>query len=152
MGRKDIPLLSLDEDNFSQSIKKINEFGVDTILHSPLLRAKQTLEIISPKINFKDIIEEHQLIERDFGFFEGKEKNLANRNNLDSEGTVENIEDFRNRIFNFYKSYSNSNKRLLIIGHSAFYRESVQLLKLNNRNSIACCEAISLNFPSLNKP
>lgn len=146
MGHKDISLSSKKESDFLKSIVEINKFEVDTILISPLLRAKQTLEIISKRIKFKDVIEDYRLIERNFGCFEGQKKTSSNRVLLNTDKSVENIDLFRDRILDFFKSYEDSNKSFLIIGHSAFYREAVELLQLNNNKSINCCETIQLKF------
>ena len=59
MGRANLPLLSLAPEVFERSIQHINNHSVDTVLCSPLLRAKQTFDIVSPHININKCTESH---------------------------------------------------------------------------------------------
>lgn len=148
MGRADLPLLSQDPLKFKNAIQLINNYPVDAILCSPLLRAKQTFNIIEPYIHLNKYTENQLLIERDFGLFEGKKKNKRNRALLEEEASVESIDLFRSRISSFFESYKEDINCCLVIGHSAFYREATKLFNLGNKESINCCEAVVLEFPN----
>lgn len=124
MGRCDEPL---NEKGFEQAEtvrKELLNTDFDLIICSPLLRAKQTAEVINKNRNIK-IIYDDRIIERDFGEFEG-----SNTSNFDFLGywdyfkndkyeKAENIQDFFTRIYSFLdditKKYSNMN--ILIVAH-----------------------------------
>lgn len=57
MGRADLPLLSQEPLNFKDAIQLINNYSVDTVLCSPLLRAKQTFDIIKYYIHLNKYTE-----------------------------------------------------------------------------------------------
>ncbi|MCK5311805.1 MAG: phosphoglycerate mutase family protein [Desulfobacteraceae bacterium] len=147
MGRANLPLLSMAPEAFKKSIQLINEHSVDIVLCSPLLRAKQTFDIIRPHINLNKCTENHLLIERDFGLFEGKKKNEKNRALLEIDKSVEPINLFRSRIASFFELHEKETNSCLIISHSAFFREATKLFNLKNKSSINCCEAVILEFP-----
>ncbi len=147
MGRADLPLLSLSPNVFKQAIHLINDHSIDTVLCSPLLRAKQTFDIVRPHTHLNKYTESHLLIERDFGRFEGKTKNKKNRALLETDKSVEPINSFRSRIASFFELHKKEIKNALIIGHSAFFREATKLFRLENKSSINCCEAVILEFP-----
>lgn len=78
-GRKDIPLCEYGK---KQITLLANMFDKDikykTIYTSPLIRTKQSSEIIANKLDIKQIIEDELLLERDYGIAEGmsfEEKN-----------------------------------------------------------------------------
>ncbi len=142
-----MPLLNLEPETFKKAIQCINDYSVDTVLCSPLLRAKQTFDIVRPHINLNKCTESNLLIERDFGLFEGKKKNERNRALLEVDKSVESINLFRSRIASFFELHEKETNRCLIIGHSAFYREATKLFNLKNKSSINCCEAVILEFP-----
>ena len=123
-GRVDIVL---NENGIKQAIetsKKLENEEIDLIICSPLNRTKQTAEIIKGKKNIP-IICDNELIERDFGEFEG-----LNKANFDFEGfwsyknnykyeKAENIEEFFNRIYNFLDriKIEYSDKKILLVAH-----------------------------------
>ncbi|MDE6292341.1 MAG: histidine phosphatase family protein, partial [Bacilli bacterium] len=57
--------------------EKIMEVDYDVIISSPLIRARETSEIINAKS--KEIIYDGRLAERDAGSFKGKSLDLTNR-------------------------------------------------------------------------
>jgi len=75
-GRRDLPLTALGKEQslavaiaLAKRVKKI-----DAIYSSPLLRARQTAEVIADKTGVKDFIVEDDLIERDYGILTGKSR------------------------------------------------------------------------------
>ena len=74
MGRCDEPL---NENGIRQAYiakEEIDKYDIDFIICSPLIRARQTAEIINEDRNLEMIIDE-RIIERNFGEFEGTVKN-----------------------------------------------------------------------------
>ncbi|EGQ7944673.1 histidine phosphatase family protein, partial [Vibrio cholerae] len=84
-GRKDIPIIGIDEALMADAITLVKSSKPDLLLHSPLLRAVQTAEFFSKEFSFKKVISEPLLIERDFGCYEGLEKTKLNRKYLELE-------------------------------------------------------------------
>lgn len=77
----------------------------DIIISSPLVRARETSEIIN--IHDKEIIYDERLSERDAGSFKGKSLDLTDRyeywnyNTNLVQGDEENIRDFFKRVWSF---------------------------------------------------
>lgn len=123
-GKTDIPL---NHDGVYQAnlIKeKLENEDIDLIISSPLKRARHTASIIN-KDRQIDIIYNDLLSERNFGEFEGK-----NKNDFDFVGTwdfnankfyekAENIVDFFDRVNNFLDYISNeyNDKNILLVTH-----------------------------------
>ena len=105
MGRKDIPLNDEGLEEAHNTSKKINNIDFDLIISSPLVRAKQTAEIINEERN-NQIVFDERIQERSLGDLE--EKKYTNDNNdiwdinlnVDSFG-IETMEDFKERVFSF---------------------------------------------------
>lgn len=71
-GRCDIPLNENGIQQANEVTNKSKDISFDLIFCSPLLRARQTCEIINKDRNAKVVIK-NELIERDFGIYESKE-------------------------------------------------------------------------------
>ena len=69
-GRADIGLNEKGKQQAEETRKTLENEKIDLIICSPLLRAKQTAEIINKNRNIP-IIYDDDIIERDFGEFEG---------------------------------------------------------------------------------
>ena len=70
MGRCDEPLNDKGKEQANTTKNKLDDKKIDLIICSPLLRAKETAEIIN-KSKKLPIIYEKNLIQRDFGELEG---------------------------------------------------------------------------------
>ena len=70
MGRCDEPLNDKGKSQALETKNKLLDVGIDLIICSPLLRTKQTAEIINGNRNIP-VIYDDRIIERDFGEFEG---------------------------------------------------------------------------------
>lgn len=123
MGRTDIELNDEGRRQAQVMREKLSSVHFDYILSSPLLRAKETAEIIAlshPNANFA-VLEE--LTERNFGDYEGKPNNgdyyglwFANNTSMPNG---ESVKDLRGRVFSFLDSLAElySGKDLLLVSH-----------------------------------
>ena len=123
-GKADIELNEKGIEQAQLTSKKFKDIEIDLIICSPLKRAKQTAEIIN-RVTKCRIIYEDGVSERDFGEFEGK-----NKENFDFNGywsykknykyeKAENIREFFDRIYRtldeIIKKYKDKN--ILIVSH-----------------------------------
>jgi len=142
MGRYNLPLLSTDHDEFKESISLIKEWKPTKIYYSPLLRAIETKNIILNKVDISKAIECEDLIERDFGSLEGKEKNETNRKKIELCSLAESKTQFRERISKFLTMIETEiDESILVVGHSSFFREMMDVISTSSSVSINCCEA-----------
>lgn len=125
--------ISLNEKGINQAEevrKKLEEKDIDLIIASPLDRTKQTAEIINK--NMKVPIKYHNnLMERDFGVYEGKdakkleiwESLLKYYDNVEVEDG-EKIQDFFGRVFECMKDIEkeNKDKNVLLVTHGGVAR------------------------------
>lgn len=124
MGRKDLLLSKTGEEQARKTRDSIKDLGIDLIISSPLIRTKQTAMIINELKN-KPIIYSEEIIERDFGEFEGlntEEFNFKSYwsykdNNIYEK--AENITDFFNRVYKFLDELKDKypDKNILIVTH-----------------------------------
>ncbi len=123
-GRTDIPL----NDSGIESAKKAREIlrkcSFDAVYCSPLLRAKQTLEVAYPNVK---AIYDDRLMEWSFGPWEGLKydrETFINRWYLgqDPIDGMEQIEDVIVRAKEFYTDIlrKHENDRILIVSHGGF--------------------------------
>ena len=123
-GRRD---LSLNEKGIEQARKtqeKLKDIDFDLIICSPLKRTKETADIINEEKK-KPIIYSHEIIERDFGEFEGLKTSEFDfesfwsykDNNLYE--SAENIRECFSRIYKFLDNLKDKypNKKILIVTH-----------------------------------
>ncbi|HOZ54278.1 MAG TPA: histidine phosphatase family protein [Bacilli bacterium] len=123
-GSVDIPLNEQGKKQAKKLQKLLNNRHFDLIISSPLLRAKETAEIVNKKFK-KRIIIDDRLAERNYGEFEGVKKadfdyfgfwdyNLDNRYER-----AENIKSFYNRVVSFIEELKNkySEKTILLSTH-----------------------------------
>ena len=123
MGRKDIELNELGIKEAYSTSELLREYNVDFIICSPLVRTKQTADIINKNRN-NQIIYDERIIERSLGNLEGKPYTSNNNQiwdinvNTDSDG-IETMNDFRDRVYGFLdeiiKKYSD--KDILLVTH-----------------------------------
>lgn len=69
-GRTDVPLTEVGQEQAKRLAESALDKGIDVILCSPMLRARQTAQAVSDAIGVPIQIDE-RLIEMDFGTFEG---------------------------------------------------------------------------------
>lgn len=69
-GRTDVPLTEVGQQQAQRLAESAMDKGIDVILCSPMLRARQTAQAVSDAIGVPIQIDE-RLIEMDFGTFEG---------------------------------------------------------------------------------
>lgn len=99
--------------------EKVKEIDYDVIISSPLIRARETSEIINARS--KEIIFDDRLSERDAGSFKGKSLDLTDRHeywNYNTEfhqGDEELIKDFFNRVWDFLDELKDKNYESVII-------------------------------------
>ena len=137
-GSKSNPDLSEDGKKRNEVlIKELSQLNFDVIYSSPLKRCLQTSQKLSKLTNTPLIIDD-RLIERDFGFLEGKpcsdedKLKLCDFNlNTDLNQSVEKINDmYIKRIVPFYNDLSTKNyKKVLIVTHSWVVRLSKYFLE-----------------------
>lgn len=124
MGRSNIPLNKNGRKQATIVRDSLFNTPIDKIICSPLLRAKQTADIINQKKQV-EIIYDNRLIERDFGEFEG-----MNTKDFDFYGFwnyyqnnhyqyAENIQDFFQRVYEVLDDIklTYNEKNILIVGH-----------------------------------
>lgn len=99
--------------------EKVKEIDYDVIISSPLIRARETSEIINVKN--KEIIYDNRLAERDAGSFKGKSLDLTDRyeywnyNTELHQGDEELIKDFFDRVWQFLDELKEKDYESVII-------------------------------------
>ncbi len=123
-GRADIELNEKGIKQAEETRKVLENINMDLIICSPLKRAAQTAKIINKNRNIP-IIHDDDIIERDFGEFEG-----INKKDFDFEGywsynqnnkyeRAENIRKFFERVYKFLDKIKveYKNKKILVVAH-----------------------------------
>ncbi len=130
VGRKDEPIMTEACSDLHASAITLADLDLDVIYCSPLLRAKQTAEVIRQyQVNKPDIIVDASLQERDFGVFEGRVKTPKNRSRLDSHKSVETTSSIVKRIAPLFESFYSMNVNILVVSHSAVYKCLVEKMR-----------------------
>lgn len=124
MGRCDEPLNKNGREQARQTKELLSNIAFDLIICSPLLRAKETAQIINQDRNIK-IEYDDRIIERDFGELEGLETKEFDfdgfwnyyKNNIYDR--AENIQKFFKIIYGFLDDISikYADKNVLIVAH-----------------------------------
>lgn len=108
-GRLDIPLNESGMEQAKNIASNLETANFDAIYYSPLTRAKQTADEIFKKHDNADFIEAPEIIERNFGDYEGQPSDVdppyyglwdcsLEPNSIKSG---ESMDDIRNRVFPF---------------------------------------------------
>lgn len=121
-GRMDIPLNKNGIKQAKETAKTINKIKFDIVLCSPLIRAKQTCEIV---YNGKTPIKiDDRLIERDFGEFEGLTRSEFDFNGFWNSHSnqhfkkAESIGKLKKRVFNLLEELKQyKDKNILLVSH-----------------------------------
>lgn len=124
-GSVDIPLNEKGIEQAHKTKENLKDINIDFIFCSPLIRAKQTAEIIGTAKNLQ-IIYDDRLRERNYGEFEGTSKSLFNYNDFWAYNKnlkyikAENIQDFFDRIYIFIDELKmkHLDKNILIVTHA----------------------------------
>ncbi|WP_226038351.1 histidine phosphatase family protein [Aquibacillus saliphilus] len=120
-GKTDIPLNATGKRQAEECREYVNSLDWDFFISSPLLRAKQTAEILNKDLKLP-IIEMEEFKERSFGEAEGLtiEERVARYPDGDYPGQEER-EDLKNRVMNgieiINKRYPD--KKVLLVAHGA---------------------------------
>lgn len=158
-GRADIELNEEGIKQAEETGKVLENENIDLIICSPLKRAKQTAQIINKNRNIP-IIYDKDIIERDFGEFEGMNKTdfdfagyWSYKQNYEYE-KAENIKNFFERVYKFLDriKVQYTDKKVLIVAHGGIsipvncyfngIPEDNNLLKLVLRN----CEVAKYEY------
>jgi len=120
-GRIDTPLNQKGIEQAYELHEKLKNVKFDKVFVSPLQRAYQTANIICSNEKIKD----ERIIERDNGELEGRLKTeiteIINFNDPNERRfNIENIVDFRKRIFDFFKEIKENyrGKNILVVTHA----------------------------------
>lgn len=123
-GRADTPLNELGKQQALETKNKISNDDIDLIICSPLIRAKQTAEIINNDRNI-EIIYDDRITERSFGKIEGQPIDDYNFNefwdyykNIKYED-IETMHELFDRVYEFIEDIISkySDKNILIVSH-----------------------------------
>jgi probable phosphoglycerate mutase len=126
MGSTDVPLNSVGVHQSIVAAKKISSVNISKIYVSPLLRARETADIVADfQINKPEIIVVDGFRERCFGAFEGQLKDEAKRVLMADAPDVESLDLFDIRIRQAF-SLIDAGKNVLIVSHSAVYRHVLE--------------------------
>ena len=120
-GRTDIELNEVGIKQAKQTKEELKNVDIDLIICSPLKRAKQTAEIINEGRNIQ-IIFDNQIIERNFGEFEGKKikfDEFWDYNAHPRYQRAETIQEIISRISNFLDKIKEEykDKNVLLVTH-----------------------------------
>ncbi len=132
-GQVDIPLIEEGIEQAKETREKLKNIPIDLIITSPLIRAKQTAEIINEERNLPIIVDE-RIIERDLGIYEGmpNTEDIFNEiryytKNVPVEGG-EDCQTYTKRVFAFLddiiKKYQGNYETILICSHGFFLRSA----------------------------
>ena len=128
MGRQDFPLNQTGIRQAKTAGEVLARISLQLIMTSPLLRARQTAELIAnqhpetPAVQIAD-----WLTERDFGPYEGMKKTDVRRREMNASDCVESLEHLAMRLRPIDKA-SGAYEHLLIVSHSGVYRCLVERL------------------------
>lgn len=141
-GKKDIPLNERGRDQAKRTAKYLENFKVDGIYSSPLLRAKETASIIS-EMNGVPVYIMEELIDMDFGVWEGlslnqvqtaypEEFNLWRRypQRWEIQG-AETLKDVRRRVskgIKWLKKEVNEKKNVVLVTHRVICKMVAMIL------------------------
>jgi len=124
MGRCDEPLNNKGIEQAYITKEKLKDCDINLIICSPLIRAKQTAEIINEDRNL-DILYDERIIERDFGELEGLHYDEYDNDTLwdyyknQQYEKAESMKTFFERIYSFCDEIKNKyeNLNILLVTH-----------------------------------
>lgn len=145
-GRIDNPLNNVGKSQAAQTGNKLKDLNIkfDYIYSSPLIRAKQSAQIINEILNIGDIIVDENLTEREFGNLEGLDVSymrwLVTRPDFKKVG-YETDEEIISRVKKAIDEISKKGENILIVCHSHTIKSLLVYIDKNN---------YSFDFPLLN--
>ena len=152
-GRIDVELNEKGIEQANIIKEELKNIHFDIVFSSPLKRALTTASIITNN----EIIVDNRIIERSNGKLEGKLKTEINDDidfndpNL-TKYNIENITDFRNRIYNFFDEITKyKDKNILVVTHAGVgiyarcYFEGEPINNDYSKYKIKNCEVIKYN-------
>ena len=133
-GQTDVPLTDNGREQAKELRELVSDLNIDVVISSPLIRARETAEIIVDKklpVNTDD-----RIIERDWGFNEGEVVDLVDTVDcwdfyLNTKGLEhEKVQDLMKRVSEFLEDIKvrYSDKNVLVVAHSAVLRAIHYLL------------------------
>jgi broad specificity phosphatase PhoE len=136
----DLPLTEFGFEQVRQIAEPVKTIGFTKIYTSPLIRARQTAEIIGNSCNLKPVVIE-ELREVDVGILDGKcidehdrqqiydevigKWNIGQNNAGFQDG--EDLNDVKKRIDNFLGNIDNIEQKVLVVGHGLFFMAFIWL-------------------------
>jgi broad specificity phosphatase PhoE len=132
-GSINIPLNEEGKKQALEAAKSLKNKKIDLIITSPMIRAKETAEIISKSIDIPTIIYNEGLKEANWGIIEGKPISEI-QSQLDywvDGGDIdksENIKDFRIRIAATFNEILDKYNNFLIVSHGALYGNLMEII------------------------
>lgn len=134
LGRVDEPILASELEALRSKAKDLEKEGIDLVISSPLLRAKQTAQSIAELLKL-EVREDENFIERDFGILNGlswedfclkyPEEVKSNSKNFQPElKDAETIDEVENRVRESIDDLRQHyhHKKLLVVTHSGVIR------------------------------
>ena len=126
-GQTDVPLTDNGREQAKELRELVSDLNIDVVISSPLIRARETAEIIVDKklpVNTDD-----RIIERDWGFNEGEVDCwdfYLNTKGLEHEK----VQDLMKRVSEFLEDIKvrYPDKNVLVVAHSAILRAIHYLL------------------------
>lgn len=148
-GRIDVPLNDKGIEQANIIKEELKDIQFDKVYCSPLNRAITTAHIISNQ----DLIIDDRIIERNNGLLEGKLKTEINEvidfnDPNEKRYDIENIMDFRKRIYDFFDEISRLDGNILVVTHAGVgiyarcYFEGEPLNNDYSKYKIKNCEVI----------
>lgn len=125
MGQADVPLGSQGTELLNKELPRLTELEIGALYSSPLKRCLQTAEPLSRKLGLS-IVCIPELMERDWGVFEGIPKSARNLDEDPEKG--ETLAAFRHRVSTALDIVSDRAVLPLLVTHSGVIRELKRLL------------------------
>ena len=127
-GRSDIPLTEVGVKQAGETAKNLKESHIDFVLVSPMLRARQTADVICAELGLS-YEEDVRLLEQDYGIYEGgyrfdEEYLRCKRNFFYNFETGESTAQLAHRVFGFLDELKEkyADKSVLLVCHGGVCR------------------------------
>ena len=143
LGRTDIPLNANGMNQARELARSMKDLKIDVFLCSPLLRTRQTADIITSEIGVQYKID-NRLIEQEFGEFEGVDRSDPKYQKAKREFFVrypggESYFDMAARVFRLLKELAGTNA--LLVTHGGICRIIRSYFEdMGNEESVQFCQ------------
>lgn len=152
VGRQDEHLSEQGRSTLREAADRLAYVTIDYIYSSPMRRALATAHAVAEKQRVPPTLHLRVgLQERDFGRFQGLEKTLQNREQLDSDPSVETLASMQQRLAPVLREMATLQGNVLVVSHSAVYRCIVQTMHYTAtpaKAALANAEWVTLYSPS----